>query len=55
MKKALRIFVFCLLLIAYALTYLLLKLFTLIYDGLNRLEGIIIKSIHKKRGKLKGG
>jgi len=55
MKKAIRIFVFCLLLIAYVLTYLLLQIFTLCYDGLNLLEGVIRKAVHKKRGNLKGG
>lgn len=63
MKKVLKIFVFCLLLIAYALIYLLLSIFKiiqkyifdLIRDLFQFLEAILRRAIHEKRGKLKGG
>ena len=55
MKKALRIFVFCLTILAFFISYLLLKIFTLCYNGLNWLEGVILKSFYKQRGNLKRG
>jgi len=55
MKKALRIFVLCLLLIAYVLTFILLTIFTYAADLFEWVEEKLNKSIHKKRGKLKGG
>ena len=62
MKKALRIFVFCLLLIAYAVIYaayffvfMIIKILSFVHQGLEWALGIILKSIHEKRGNLKGG
>lgn len=55
MKKVLNTLLLVLIVMLFVISYILLKIFTLAVALFEWLEGILRKTIYKKRGKLKGG